>query len=129
MPHFVIDYSPNLEGELDVGSLVECVRKEAVASGIFPLGGIRVRAHKAEAASLADGKPEHAYVDLTLRLASGRDLATRKRVGAAVFEAISRHLDPLFARRRIMLSFEVKEIDPELSWKRNTVHDALKGQG
>lgn len=128
MPHFVIDYSPNLDSEIDIEALVECVRKEAVASGIFPLGGIRVRAHKAEAASLADGNPEHGYVDMTLRLATGRDLATRKRVGAAIFEAMSRHLEPLFVRRRIMLSLEIKEIESELSWRRNTVHDALKNR-
>ena len=127
MPHFNIDYSANLTGEIDLAALVECVRQAAVATGIFPLGGIRVRAHKAEASTVADGRPEFAFLDLTLRLATGRPLDVRKTAGQAIFDALSRHLDPAFAKRPIALSFEIKEIDPELSWRRNTVHDVVKG--
>jgi 5-carboxymethyl-2-hydroxymuconate isomerase len=126
MPHFVIDYSANLEGEIDLDALVECVRKAAVETGIFPLGGIRVRAHRADAATVATGDAELAFVDLTLRLATGRPLDVRKQAGQAIFDAVSRHLDPVFARRKIALSFEIREIDPELSWRRNTIHDFLK---
>ena len=42
MPHFTIEYSANLEPLLDMGKVVEVVRKAAAETGIFPLGGIRV---------------------------------------------------------------------------------------
>jgi 5-carboxymethyl-2-hydroxymuconate isomerase len=129
MPHFIVDYSANLEGDIDLDALVECLRAAAVATGIFPLGGIRVRAHKAEASTIADGRPDYAFLDLTLRLATGRPLEVRKAAGEAIFEALSRHLDPAFTKRKIALSFEIKEIDPDLSWRRNTIHDFLKGGG
>lgn len=127
MPHFIIDYSANLAGEIDLKALVECVREAAIQTGIFPLGGIRVRAHKAEASTVATGDPEFAFLDLTLRLASGRSSEVKKKAGEAIFAALSKHLDPAFAKRKIALSFEIKEIDPELSWRRNTIHDHLKG--
>ncbi|MEZ5923144.1 MAG: 5-carboxymethyl-2-hydroxymuconate Delta-isomerase [Hyphomicrobiaceae bacterium] len=126
MPHFIIDYSANLDREIDLEALVDCVRRAAVATGIFPIGGIRVRAHKAEVSGIADGTPDYAFLDMTLRLATGRSLQARKQAGDAVFQALSDHLDPVFARRRIALSFEIKEIDPELSWKRNSIHEHLK---
>jgi 5-carboxymethyl-2-hydroxymuconate isomerase len=126
MPHFIIDYSANLDGEIDLDALVECVRKAAVVSGIFPLGGIRVRAHKADATTVATGDPAFAFLDLTLRLATGRPHEVRKKAGEVIFDALSRHLDPIFARRQIALSFEMREIDPDLSWRRNTIHDFLK---
>ena len=44
MPHFTIEYSANLEPCVDMQAVVEVVRKTAVETGIFPLGGIRVRA-------------------------------------------------------------------------------------
>ena len=55
MPHFTIEYSANLDGRVDMGAVVELVRKEAVATGIFPLGGIRVRAVKCEHYAIANG--------------------------------------------------------------------------
>ena len=55
MPHFTIEYSANLDGRVDMGAVVELVRKEAVATGIFPLGGIRVRAVRCEHYAIANG--------------------------------------------------------------------------
>ena len=44
MPHFTIEYSANLEARVDIGEVVEVVRKAALETGIFPIGGTRVRA-------------------------------------------------------------------------------------
>ena len=44
MPHFTIEYSANLDERLDMAEVVDVVRNAAVETGIFPLGGIRVRA-------------------------------------------------------------------------------------
>ena len=52
MPHFTIEYSANLDGRVDMGLVVELVREAAVETGIFPLGGIRVRAIRCEHLSL-----------------------------------------------------------------------------
>ncbi len=62
-------------------------------------------------------------------MGAGRDMATRKAAGEAVFAALSAFLDPVFARRTLSLSFEIKEIDPDLNWKRNNLHELLKGRG
>ena len=48
MPHFTIEYSANLDGRIDMAEVVEVVRRAAAESGIFPLGGIRVRAIRCE---------------------------------------------------------------------------------
>src|SRR3954466_824722 len=78
MPHFTIEYSANLDARVDMGAVVELVRKSAVETGIFPLGGIRVRAIKCEHCAIADGRPNYGFLDMVLRLGEGRDLATRK---------------------------------------------------
>jgi 5-carboxymethyl-2-hydroxymuconate isomerase len=128
MPHFTIEYSANLDGRIDMAGVVEVVRRAAVESGIFPLGGIRVRAIRCEHYAIADGRADYGFLDMLLRLGEGRDLATRKRAGDHIFKALSAHLDPVFAKGRFALSFDMQINDKETSWKRNNIHDALKAE-
>jgi 5-carboxymethyl-2-hydroxymuconate isomerase len=126
MPHFTIEYSANLDSQLDMSELVEVVRKAAAETGIFPLGGIRVRAVRCEHFAIADGQPDYGFLAMVLRLGEGRDLASRKKAGEHVFRALSDHLDPVFAASHFALSFDMQINDKETSWKRNNIHDALK---
>ena len=126
MPHFTIEYSANLEGRVDMGAVVELVRKAAVETGIFPLGGIRVRTVRCEHYAIADGNPHLGFLDMVLRLGEGRDLATRKQAGEHIFKALSAYLDPVFTETKFALSFDMQINDKDTSWKRNNIHEALK---
>jgi len=128
MPHFTIEYSANLDGRLNIGLVCEVVRKAAVETGIFPLGGIRVRAVKCEHYAIADARQEYGFLDMVLRIGEGRDLKTRQKAGEHVFQALSRHLDPVFAASKFALSFDMQINDKDTSWKRNNIHDALKAE-
>ena len=126
MPHFTLEYSSNLDARVDMGKVVEVVRKAAVETGIFPLGGIRVRAIRCEHYAIADGSAHFGFLDMVLRLGEGRDLAARKKAGENIFKALSDYLDPVFAGSKFALSFDMRINDKETSWKRNNIHDALK---
>jgi len=126
MPHFTIEYSANIDKRVDMAAVVELVRKTAVETGIFPIGGIRVRAIKCEHYAIGDGNPQLGFLAMVLRLGEGRDLPTRKKAGENIFKALSAHLDPVFASSKFALSFDMQINDKETSWKRNNIHDALK---
>jgi 5-carboxymethyl-2-hydroxymuconate isomerase len=126
MPHFTIEYSANLDGCLDMGLVVELVRKAAVETGMFPLGGIRVRAIKCEHYAIADGDRSFGFLDMVLRLGEGRDLPARQKAGEHIFKTLSAHLDPVFADSKFALSFDMQINDKDTSWKRNNIHEALK---
>ena len=128
MPHFTIEYSANLDDRVDMDKIVELVRKAAVETGIFPLGGIRVRAIRCEHYAIADGSPHSAFLAMLLRLGEGRDLAARQKAGEHIFKALSIHLDPVFAGSKFALSFDMQINDKETSWKRNNIHEALKAE-
>jgi 5-carboxymethyl-2-hydroxymuconate isomerase len=128
MPHFTIEYSANLDALVDMTKLVEVVRQAAVETGIFPLGGIRVRAIRCEHYAIGDGNPNLGFLDMVLRLGEGRDLSTRKKAGEHIFRALSAHLDPVFAGSKFALSFDMQINDKETSWKRNNIHEALKAE-
>jgi 5-carboxymethyl-2-hydroxymuconate isomerase len=126
MPHFTIEYSANLDKRVDMGNVVDLVRKAAIETGIFPLGGIRVRAVRCEHFAIADGSAHFGFLDMVLRLGEGRDLVTRKKAGEHIFKALSAYLDPVFASGKFALSFDMQINDKETSWKRNNIHEALK---
>ena len=126
MPHLTIQYSANLDSHLDIAGVVEVVRRAAVETGIFPLGGIRVRAIRCEHYAIADGDPHHGFLDMVLRLGEGRDLVTRQKAGEHIFRVLSDHLDPVFAIASFALSFDMQVNDKQTSWKRNNIHGALR---
>lgn len=124
MPHFSIEYSANLDDDFEMTDLCDCLRRVGIETGIFPLAGIRVRALRCDAYSIADGNPQHGFIDIHVRLGKGRDLETRKRATAQIFEAAQAYVSARM-KRPIGLSMEMREIDPDFSPKLNTIRDHL----
>lgn len=129
MPHLIVEYSSNLEPQMDLDALLAKLRDRAVGTGVFPLGGIRVRAERRDRYLVADGAPGNGFVHLTARVGHGRDAATRRAAAEALFEVLERHMQPIFDQQGLGLSFEMVEIDPVTSLKRNNLHERLRGVG
>lgn len=127
MPHFHIDYSANLEDRLDIAGLCRAVRDAAERTGLFPLAGIRVRATACTHWVIADGDPRHAFLDLSVRLRAGRPLDARKAAVAAIFAALETYCADALSTSSLMLSMEMRDIDPELSPKSSSIRRYLPG--
>ena len=125
MPHIIIEYSANLEPQLDIPGFMAAMHAAGLATGLFELGGIRVRALRRDQFIVADGDPANAYVHVTARIGHGRPLEKRKALGEALFNAASTYLEPVFATRPLALQLEIQEIDPDLNYKRNNIHARL----
>ncbi len=128
MPHLSVEYSANLDGRADIAGLCERLLAAVLETGLFEVGAVRVRALRAEHYAIADRLPENAFVDLNFRIGTGRTLDERKRAGEAIFAAAQEVLAPLLATPHFALSLEIREIDSELSWKRNAIHPRLRGK-
>jgi 5-carboxymethyl-2-hydroxymuconate isomerase len=125
VPHLTIEYSANMETRVDMARMCDVLRRAAIATGALPMAGVRVRAVCATHVSIADGGVDHGFVDISLRLRGGRDLATRKAATAQIFDAAHDFLQPAMDKYSIALSFEMRDIDPELSPKTGTIRDHL----
>ena len=128
MPHLSIEYSANLDARIDMSALCAIASEAILATGLFEPGAVRVRAFGAEAYAVADRLPENAFIDMSFRIGRGRSGEERKRAGEAIFAAVSDHLAGLFATPHFALSLEVREIDPDFSWKKNAIHPRLRGR-
>lgn len=125
MPHFIAEYTDNIEQQADLPGLFEKVHRVLGDSGVFPLGGIRSRGVRLDTWRMADGKHDYAFVHMTLKVGHGRDLATRQAVAEALSALITEHFAALQAQRLLALSFEMIELHPQLNFKQNNVHAFL----
>lgn len=126
MAHIVVEYSAGLRDRLDLAAFLAEVHQAALATGVFPIGGIRTRAYEAEHYVIADGHRDNAFVHLSVKVGHGRDLETRKRACEAIFNAACRHLAPLLEELPLGISLEMQEIDPVLTYKKNNLHEYVK---
>lgn len=127
MPHFRMEYSANLEAKVNMTALCDLVRQTILATGLFEIGAIRVRAFPADHWSIADNLQENSFIDMEFRIGKGRSAEDRKATGEAIFTAVSAFLKERFETPHFALSLEIREIDAELSWKKNAIHPRLRG--
>lgn len=124
MPHFTLEYSANLEHELQLDSLFEQLRDQAVETDVFPLGGIRLRAIRCEDYLIADGDADYSFVHMTVKIGPGRSIAVQEAAAATMFGALTEYLQPLYDKRALAISMEMSE--PALSYKQNNIHERIK---
>ncbi|MEM9012956.1 MAG: 5-carboxymethyl-2-hydroxymuconate isomerase [Pseudomonadota bacterium] len=125
MPHLTLEVSNGLDKIVDLGALCATLRDALLATGAFPLGGIRVRAFVASAQAVADGSPDLHFADMVLRIGRGRDLVTRQCIGETVYAAAETALHPQLGAQPFALSLDLRE-NGEVAEKRwNTIHAHL----
>ncbi len=127
MPHIQIDYSPNLEARLDLAGLCRVLRDAAVATGVLPLAGIRVRATTCTHVVIADGNPDHAFLDISVRLRAGRSPEDKSRATAQIFAAAEAYCAGVMQTSSLMLSMEMRDIDADLAPKASSIRRYLPG--
>jgi 5-carboxymethyl-2-hydroxymuconate isomerase len=125
MPHQIIEYSANLESRIDIESIVDGLHETAMGIDGLPVGGLRTRAAKREHYQVADRHPDNAFIHVILKLGHGRPLEKRRAFGEALFAALCELLEPVTSTSPLAISFEIQEIDPELTWKKNNLRDYM----
>jgi len=126
MAHFILEYSANLDpGELDVDVLFEKLHVAAVDTSLFPLAGIRSRAHRCEHFRIADGNAKHGFVHLQVKLGAGRSEDEKRSAAEAFFKVLGAHLNPLYEQQGLAISFEMTELPSTLKYNKNNLRDYL----
>jgi 5-carboxymethyl-2-hydroxymuconate isomerase len=127
MAHAIIEWSANLEGVLDLSGLMNLIAEDMRirSDGVFPVGGIRVRAHRVDDYVIADGTcADDAFLNVDIKMGIGRSAEFRKAYFDALSKRIIDFLAELFEQRPFAFSLYVSEVD---GWKHNSIHKRLKG--
>jgi 5-carboxymethyl-2-hydroxymuconate isomerase len=127
MAHAVVEWTANLEGQVNIRELLELVAAEMRDSGgVFPWGGIRVRAIRLDDYVIADGKADDAFINITIIMGAGRSAEFKKEFFTRLFDRVKALLAPVFDARFLALSMYVEEADEAGSYKHNNIHARFK---
>lgn len=129
MPHITIEYSANLDGRLDMREFCEVMLAAAASTGVLELAATRVRAIRCEHFAIADRHRDNGFIDVSLRMGRGRSEESKAATGEAIWQAIRAHCAAFYETPFFALSLELREIDPEMSWKENGIKPRLRGAG
>ena len=129
MPHLIVEYSANIEDRIALDTLLDKLHTCALGTGVFPIGGLRVRAHRADVFRIADLSPDNGFVHITALIGHGRPLDVQQRAAEELFAVLTKHLEPLYAKSPLALSLNVQEFHPVLNFKKNNLHEYVKRRG
>ena len=125
MPHMIIEYSANLDSDLNLSELINTMHETTAAIDAFPLAGLRTRAARREFYRIADGHPDNSFIHATLKIGHGRPLALREQAGQKIFSSLVDYLTPLSEKRPLAISFEIQQLDPVTSFKTGNIRDHM----
>jgi 5-carboxymethyl-2-hydroxymuconate isomerase len=126
LPHLIVEYSANIEDQIALDALLDKLHACALATGVFPIGGLRVRAHRADAYRIADKSPDNGFVHVTALIGHGRPLDVQQRAGEELLATLTEHLQPLYERSPLAISLSIEESHPVLNFKKNNLHEYVK---
>lgn len=126
MAHATVEWTDNLEGELDVKGFLALIAEEMRerSGGVFPVGGIRVRGVRLSDYVIADGKgSDDAFINVEVLMGVGRSEEFKKQFFDQLSDSLVAFLGDLFERRPLAFSLYVFESE---GWKKNSIHTRLK---
>jgi 5-carboxymethyl-2-hydroxymuconate isomerase len=132
MSHMTLEYSANLRAEGRFGELCRHLAQYMSAlrvdgAGVFPPGGVRVRAIACDDFCIADGSADDAgFVHAILKIGAGRSDATKQATSAGLFDIMKAHFARQFAERGLALSLELSEFAEAGTLKHNNLHARFK---
>ena len=126
MPHQIIEYSRNLEDHIAISDLMQALHDVASTIPVIPLANLRTRAVPRDDYQIADGHPDNAFVNVTLRLGPGRTQEERDAAGKKLFRALCAYLEPVYASSPMAVSYEIQELDAGMHWKQNNIPEYMK---
>jgi 5-carboxymethyl-2-hydroxymuconate isomerase len=129
LPHLIIEYSANIEDRIALDALLDKLHACALETGVFPLGGLRVRAHRADHYRIADKAADNGFVHVTALIGHGRALDVQQRAGEQLFAVLTEHLASLYDRSPLAISLNIQEFHPVLNFKKNNLHEHVKKRG
>jgi len=126
MPHVIVEYSDNLIPHTDIQSLLNKLSQVLIELGdTYPVGGIRVRAHKVTEYRIADGKEDDAFVHTMLKIGKGRSEEAKQATSEKLFEVMKGHFTSIFEEKYLALSLELVEFQNK-TYKHNNIHSRFK---
>ena len=108
MPHLTLEYSSNLEFEIQ--PLLARLHSELVATGAVHLKALKSRAVRRTDYRIADGNPDYAFVVVSLVILEGRPPEVQREFARRVMAVLKETFGDRFEDGYLSLSVDIKEM-------------------
>ena len=133
MPHVVIQYTPNLEPEVDFTAFCREIaqlltaQKDEEGKQVFPIGGTRVLAYPAAHYAVADASADYGFCYINVRIAAGRSDAMKKIAGDDLLARAQQHFASVFGKRHVGVTIQIDESPQQVyDAKHSNLHPLFK---
>ncbi|MES2324207.1 MAG: 5-carboxymethyl-2-hydroxymuconate isomerase [Pseudomonadota bacterium] len=116
MPHLRIDYTANLDPQVDMQGLCTALASamasllDVFGNPVFPLAGTRVLAFPAPFHAVGDGQPGNSFMYLNLRVTPGRSSETVRVAGNALLAVVRAHVDAAGLGAPLAVTLHIDEL-------------------
>src|SRR5258708_14103819 len=121
MPHIIVEYSKNLEQNVDIAELIRVVHDAVIATNAFPLEAVRTRGAPRNDFRLAGGDPRNGFLAVVGRIAPGSPQQGRHELGKMLFDAIRGYLSDVSEAIPLSITVELQEIDQTSAFRHNSI--------
>ena len=127
MPHLIVEYSANLERDLEFAPGRGCPCRGPGDRGV-PHWRIRTRTERRDVYAVADSHPDNGFIHVQARIGTGRTPEVRQKAAEHIFAAVKAETAKVFASRPLGLTLEIVEIEPVGSLKHNNLHEIVEAR-
>ena len=106
MPHCIIEYSKELETEVEPSTLLSSVYYGAFESELFSESDIKVRALAFD--HFTTGNTRQNFIHVTVKILSGRNIGQRTKLSQLILHKLNK-----LALKSVSLTVEITEIEKE----------------
>ncbi|MFT4716353.1 MAG: 5-carboxymethyl-2-hydroxymuconate isomerase [Paracoccaceae bacterium] len=111
MPHFVIEYSREIETTYDIGAVMQIAFDSGVASGVMEAANIKVRAQPYDHYRILNSGDS--FLHVTVFLLAGRSDAQKEHVAELLLQSLARLLTTVTS-----ISVDIRDMNPAAYQKR-----------
>lgn len=116
MPHLTIEYSKNLENEMDVQKLLYDAHNSLIDCPGIDMSRVKSRLHPTDRVLNQNDAHEITMVHVTLAVLAGHEADHRKAYGKSLFQVIKNFVPQKLAETTA-LSVEVREMDRDFYFR------------
>lgn len=117
MPHLILEYTDNIEKEIDFKGLFHELHQALAKYGNINISNCKSRAIKLNDFFVADGIGHSCFIHLKVRIFSGRTNEIKAAIGNRLKKILIRKFTHENSKDKIEITVEIQEIDPGFYYK------------
>lgn len=110
MPHIIIEFSKNLNKNLDMQKILQICLTTTKDNGLLDMASVEARASQVDYGLTTEGEPTFLHVKIALF--PGRDAAKLAALSKAIYEALAAFVTEDM-KQTASISTQIVEIDPQ----------------